>query len=212
MAAEFRVLYTRDVIKKHKKFKDGFLVLGGGRLAELFSEERQSLATCRLPDGMEVAADADRLTCFDGYLVDVDEEVVVGGGGSAQQQPAGFTAGAAPPQTAAAAATFLSLPARTPAQPVRPRVLSGSGGASGFKPPLRAPLQPVNLLQPQSLHAGRLPDGCKPPQQPPAAPFQHWAAAPAPAAEAAPRLRPGTVRSGKRSTVRPSTVVRRPHK
>jgi hypothetical protein len=134
--AAWRVLYTKQLQKKHKTYHDGFVVVRDSGAVALLDDSGHELAAAAAP----LPAEEDWARCegvgdvFPGFLVNGDEEC-------APYEVPGFRGGDANgPAAAAAAAAPAAVPAPTAARnPMAPAArqafkrsaLSAGGGATG---------------------------------------------------------------------------------
>jgi hypothetical protein len=134
----WRVLYTKQLTKKHKTYQDGFVVLRGSGAAALLDEAGRELtpAAAPLPPGEDWGDCEGVADVFPGFLVNGDgacapcEVPGYGGGGAA----AGGDGGGGPPVAPAPAAHDPIALAPAARQAFRRPTLAapaGSGGSGG---------------------------------------------------------------------------------
>lgn len=68
----YRALYTKQLTKKKKTYSDGYVVLKETRSASLVTDEGSTLSTTRLPSSLALGPDSSDLTCWEGFLVNLD--------------------------------------------------------------------------------------------------------------------------------------------
>lgn len=121
MRSALQVLYSKDLVKKRKRWDDGVLCVAHGQ-ATLLSDTGDVLASDRLPSSEQLHPGRERVTFLEGFVIDIDSRI-----------------DCAPPSTASA-----HLNAQAPAQRVDSAVYAARAEYTntGTAPPVPAPVQP----------------------------------------------------------------------
>ena len=143
----FKVLYTKQLMRKLKSYNDGFLIRDGSRI-RLLDDTGRELATGRLPASLQLSATSEGITAIEGFLVDCDEELAPAAEVPRWSPDSNVSVPQPTRMCGNSAADRLSPAQQAVATPVAARL---AGARSKFRPPRVADAPPQAALCPQPV-------------------------------------------------------------